>query len=80
MDKVSWDEYTEAVGGKKAFRLENLESMIDSQGLKGLLDKIIEVCGEKAEHIRSSYDDNTTANSWEKDGRALESVRSKLTN
>lgn len=77
MEKISWDEYERNVRG---FKLNNLESMIDNSGLKGLIDKMVKICGEKAEHIRDSYDDNTTANSWEKDGRALESIRSKLNN
>ena len=77
MEKISWPKYWRAV---ESFRLSNLETMIDNQGLKGTIDNLIEICGEKAEHIRSSYQDETTAGSWDKDAKALQAVRSKLLN
>jgi hypothetical protein len=40
------------------------EDAIDRHGLANVLDAISEICAEKADHIRASYDDKVTARTW----------------
>jgi len=51
-----------------AFALEN---MIDKLGLDRVLDMISEVCYDKAEHARSTWQDERLARRWEKTARAV---------
>lgn len=44
---------------------DKLESFIDKCGLDTVLATIACVCGEKADHIRTSYSDETLADTWE---------------
>lgn len=45
---------------------EQIEELIDQQGLSGLLDSIADIANEKADHIRASYegDSDPTAKAW----------------
>lgn len=45
---------------------EALERMIDSGSLAGLLENLEAVCHEKAEHLRSNWQDEPTAKAWER--------------
>ncbi len=42
-----------------------LEKLIDAKGLTFVVDTIIDICHEKAQHIRESYSDNSLAKVWE---------------
>ncbi|MGH8235392.1 MAG: hypothetical protein ACREXP_00030 [Steroidobacteraceae bacterium] len=42
-----------------------LEKLIDERGLAGVLESIAGICGEKADHIRASYLDETLADNWD---------------
>jgi hypothetical protein len=44
---------------------DELESLVDKNGLSGTLQALAQICSEKADHIRSSYDDDETADLWE---------------
>lgn len=44
---------------------ETLERLIDAYGLNAFLENAAEICHEKADHVRSSYNDNTTADTWD---------------
>lgn len=44
--------------------LSDLEELIDSVGTHNLVAGIARICGEKADHIRVSYDDKELANDW----------------
>jgi hypothetical protein len=41
-----------------------LELLIDRYGVSELLCQVSNVCSEKAEHIRSNWQDNLTAKPW----------------
>jgi hypothetical protein len=56
-----------------------LERMIDERGLTFVVDSIIEVCYEKADHIRGSYGDESLASQWGKAGLALANPQGGLT-
>lgn len=60
--------------------IHNLESMIDSEGVSGILEEIADICFEKAEHIRENWQDRVTAKSWEKDANAVMRLAQKVIN
>ena len=44
---------------------EILEPMLDNEGLPAVLDALAFICSEKADHVRSSWQDEATAKVWE---------------
>lgn len=48
-----------------------LESLIDSTNLQSVLMGLSEICGEKAEHIRTNWQDTQTARVWDTAGGLL---------
>jgi len=47
-------------------RQQTLEQLIDAHGLATVLDDLAIICAGKAEHVRSTYADNSLADLWEK--------------
>lgn len=47
------------------------EDLIDSLGVKGLLESMADVCQDKAEHIRANWQCETLAEAWEMRSRLL---------
>ena len=43
---------------------DHLEALIDRCGLSSVLMALSEICGEKAEHIRSNWQDEALARDW----------------
>lgn len=56
---------------------EQLEHLIDAEGLAQVLEHIADICGEKADHIRSSYADEPLAKLWQSAGRYVASASGK---
>ena len=53
--------------------LENdLEAMVDKTDLATVLSALAMVCFQKAEHIRSNWQDRVMASEWERAGRTLD--------
>jgi hypothetical protein len=50
---------------------EELESIIDGHRLCGTLRMLAGVCFEKAEHVRTNWQDETLAKMWERDAETL---------
>lgn len=53
-----------------------LESLVDTFGLAAMIDELEAMCYEKAEHIRTNWQDGTSGNeylakTWERDGGKL---------
>jgi len=42
-----------------------LEKIVDSASLQGVLMALSEICGEKAEHVRSNWQDRGLARRWD---------------
>lgn len=55
-----------------------LEQIIDSSSLERLLELVADVCHEKAEHLRSNWQDRNTAKSWERDAAKLLKLAPRL--
>lgn len=58
--------------GEKAIAIEAaltaeiaLERMVDALGIQGVLGALAEICGLKADHIRSNWQDESEAQNWE---------------
>jgi hypothetical protein len=46
-------------------KLEILEAIIDADGLPAMLEMLSEICADKAEHIKSAWQDYRLARQWE---------------
>lgn len=57
-----------------------LEQIVDRVGLDGIVSLLSEICREKAEHLRSTWQDENAARSWEADARRLDAVDYTLDN
>jgi len=57
-----------------------LEDIVDSQGLSNVIDLLSEICYEKADHLRSNWQDESLARSWEKDASILDKISGRLNN
>jgi hypothetical protein len=49
-----------------------LEAFIDAQGLTYVVTTLSVICAEKALHIRTNWQDTTTAKVWDADSRTLD--------
>jgi hypothetical protein len=58
---------------------EQLEQLIDTHGIDFLIDKLSEICHQKAEHLRSDWQDDSAANMWENNAHALENAYYEVT-
>jgi hypothetical protein len=59
--------------GWKAGALEpELEALVDKHGLTHIVSTLSAICGEKADHIRTNWQDRTTAKAWDADARMLD--------
>lgn len=56
----------------------DIEEMIDKVGLSKFLFMLAEVCGEKAEHIRTNWQDRNLAKEWDADAKAIEKLAAKI--
>jgi hypothetical protein len=52
-----------------------LEALVDKYSLECVIDALAVMCLEKADHVRSNWQDETLACDWERDAEALEDVK-----
>lgn len=50
---------------------DQLEAMIDQSSLNDVLALLAEVCHEKADHLRSAWQDEAAAEHWERMGNRV---------
>ena len=53
---------------------EQLEKMVDEAGFLTVVSALQDICFEKAEHLRSNWQDETSARFWEADGKRLNKI------
>lgn len=58
--------------------MDDIEDLIDKYGLEGICDAISHICGEKADHVRSTWQDEPMAKAWEKNAKLFDALTSKL--
>jgi len=59
-------------------KIDALEALIDCHTLGGVLDLIAEVCSSKADHIRTNWQDEVTADQWDRYAAALLGVQDQI--
>lgn len=60
--------------------LDILETFIDKYGIVDVLSGISYICGEKAEHIATNWQDTKTAKHWIKLSESIDKAGAKLPN
>lgn len=55
-----------------------LEAMIDKFSLANVVGALALVCLDKAEHLRGNWQDETSAKSWDRASRILETACKKI--
>ena len=53
-------------------RKDTLEALIDATSLRAVVAAIAEIARNKAEHIRTNWQDNITAQAWDMSASRLE--------
>lgn len=53
---------------------ETIENLLDKHGLRKFLDALVEVCGEKADHVIETWGDEDLADEWKATGRQIEKI------
>jgi hypothetical protein len=56
---------------------ETLEQLIDLHGVGSVLSLIGDICTEKAEHLRESWNEEYTAKSWDATARRMARAAAK---
>lgn len=57
-----------------------IEKMIDKSSLNYILEVISAICFDKAEHVRSNWQDEPLAIDWEHDGNEIQKLTEKIIN
>jgi hypothetical protein len=52
--------------------MDELEKLIDRHGLTSVIDRVVDICHEKADHIQVNWQDRVLARAWTKCAVALE--------
>ncbi len=55
-----------------------LELMIDRLGMRAVLALLAAIASEKAEHVRSAWQDEHTASDWDRAASAIDKASSKV--
>jgi hypothetical protein len=56
----------------------SLEELVDKHGLTMVIDVLVNVCDDKAEHLRSNWQDGAQAKSWDKCAKILDKASASL--
>lgn len=60
--------------------IDNLESLVDVTCLTDVVLALARMCNEKAEHLRSNWQDEKSARTWDKDAKQLDKCSIILNN
>ena len=53
-------------------RKDELEALVDTLGLERVLELLGEVCCDKADHLRTNWQDEAQARAWERSAKVLD--------
>lgn len=59
--------------------MHDLEDIVDSASLEEVLAALSNMCFEKAEHVRTNWQDEPLAKAWEKNGKLIDSIVERTT-
>ena len=54
---------------------EEIETIIDRVGMLCFINTVVDICEEKADHIRSNWQDKHLAKVWERKAKVLNDVK-----
>jgi hypothetical protein len=54
-----------------------LELLVDEHCLADVLNALVSVCGEKADHLRGNWQDDGSAEAWDRMGKLIAGVAAK---
>jgi hypothetical protein len=57
---------------------DTLEQLVDQHGLDAVLRALADVCSDKANHIRSNWQDETTAKRWQRAAETIDRCRGSI--
>jgi hypothetical protein len=57
---------------------DQLEPLIDRSSLAAVLEALCQVCWEKADHLRSNWQDHAAAKSWDKAANSIDRIIHKI--
>jgi hypothetical protein len=58
----------------------DLEELVDASSLSAVIEALALMCREKADHLRSNWQDKNAARTWERDARKLDMLAAKIEN
>lgn len=61
----------------KMYGKEDIQAILDSMNVSEMLKIMSQICDEKAETLRSEWQDIETARAWEKVGRSVRKIKIK---
>ena len=56
---------------KEAMNPKALEALVDAHGLTEVVDVLVQICYDKAEHIRTNWQDQKLAQTWDQAGQSV---------
>ena len=57
-----------------------LETLVDRYSLANVLEALVAVCGDKADHVRANWQDAGLAKDWATDARTIDRIIAKIRN
>jgi FixJ family two-component response regulator len=57
---------------------DRLEKLIDESSLQEVIERIVHICYEKAEHVRTNWQNEALARIWEHNASKLERIPARL--
>ena len=54
---------------------DHLEELVDQHGLDRVVEMLADICADKADHLRSNWQDDATARAWDTNGWLLRRTR-----
>lgn len=60
--------------------MQKLELLVDHYSLANILEGLVRIAHDKAEHLRSTWQDERAAKGWEADARTIDRIIAKIRN
>ena len=62
------------LNSKKIFE-DKIEQEIDIYGMGSIIDILVTICYEKADHVRTNWQDEYLAKQWEKQAKVFDKIK-----
>lgn len=54
-----------------------LEAILDRYSVRAVLEALAGICFDKADHVRTNWQDDITARAWDRDAKAIDKLSPK---